>query len=92
MLFYYLCRTITYFLDNAHIYIVLGLDGLFVSFLSCLSAHFRILQGAFRTVKQRCLKKMQENVDQEHEKVENLNDAINIEMKKCVQRLQILMR
>lgn len=35
-----------------------ALDSLFISLMSCITAHVKILQGAFRTLRPRCLKRL----------------------------------
>ncbi|XP_017777958.1 PREDICTED: odorant receptor 4-like [Nicrophorus vespilloides] len=60
--------------------ITVGFDMLFTSLVSFTSAHLQILQGAFRTIKIRCVNHRTKNVRKDMER----------EMIKCVKHLQLI--
>lgn len=68
----------------------LGIDTIFTSLISNISAQLRILQGAFQTIRQRCLRDKEIlDIPILHDS-EIINRAMKSEMKKCVLHLQLV--
>lgn len=75
---------------DAFAWIIVGLDTLFTSLMSCVTAHFIILQGALKTIRQRCFVKFNIIENDSLYDSELLRDAMSKEMGKCVNHLQFL--
>ncbi|GJQ85224.1 hypothetical protein Trydic_g13064 [Trypoxylus dichotomus] len=72
----------------------IGVDSLFMNLMNFIATHMFILQGAFRTMRKRCVRKIRGNdlaPDGLHNSDE-LEGFMMEEMKKCIQHLQILLR
>lgn len=70
----------------------LALDSLFITLMSCICAHLRVLQGAFKTLRPRCLKKLgfSSNEIFLHDPAE-LQQEMGKEMSKCLRHLQTIL-
>ncbi|GJQ85223.1 hypothetical protein Trydic_g13063 [Trypoxylus dichotomus] len=79
-----------------HLYMnaFVGLDGLFMNMLNLIGEHMNILQGAFRTIRKRCLKRIKGPALTENGlyNSEELEEIMMLEMKKCIRHLQMLFR
>ncbi|KAJ8914195.1 hypothetical protein NQ315_015968, partial [Exocentrus adspersus] len=70
-------------------------DGLFVTFLNCLKTQIKIVQGAFCTIRERCLKKIGLPVDYEifQDKINpKLEKVLYGELTHSIQHLNILLK
>nr|WKF45102.1 odorant receptor 44 [Podabrus annulatus] len=72
---------------------IAGTDTLFTALVSYTSVQLRILQGAFKTIRARCIR----NLNLKDEQLTfydspELNDAMMKEMNKCVKHLQIIFK
>ncbi|XP_017779792.1 PREDICTED: putative odorant receptor 92a [Nicrophorus vespilloides] len=78
---------------DIYAWMIVGLDGLFTSLMSCIAAHFCVLQEALRTIRPRCLKRLflanNENTIYDSNQ---LNAEMLEEMKKCILHLQMLIK
>lgn len=71
-----------------------GVDSLFMNMMNLIATHMSILRGAFRTMRRRCLEKI-EGPDLTSDGLYNsdeLEERMMVEMKKCVRHLQLLFR
>ncbi|KAK9738259.1 7tm Odorant receptor [Popillia japonica] len=71
-----------------------GVDSLFMNLMNFIATRMLILQGAFRTMRKRCLKKIIGNdltPDNLHNSDE-MEEYMMSDMKKCIQHLQLLLR
>ncbi|KRT81127.1 hypothetical protein AMK59_5746 [Oryctes borbonicus] len=77
-----------------HLYMnaFVGLDGLFMNMLNLIGEHMRVLQGAFRSMRARCLKNIKGCALTEDGlyNSEELEERMMFEMKKCIRHLQLL--
>nr|XP_022917888.1 putative odorant receptor 92a [Onthophagus taurus] len=71
-------------------WIIIGLDSLFTCMLSCITAQFWILGGAFETIKPRCLKRLNLDDNNEIHYPDILNREMMMEINKCIKHLQKL--
>lgn len=77
---------------DIYAWIIVGLDTLFTGLMSCVGAHLVILQGAFRTIRKRCLKKLNMESAMFLHDPETLNKEMMKEMRKCIRHLQCLIK
>lgn len=63
--------------------------------MSCITAHLKILQGAFLTLRARCIKRLKfrqlPSTNVLHDPIE-LQDEVQKEMIKCIKHLQTVLR
>ncbi|GLV39330.1 Odorant receptor 49b [Carabus blaptoides fortunei] len=68
-------------------FMIISMDGMFTSSVSFITAHFLVLQGAFRSLLPRAMLNMKNHNGNGHD----LDGQINVEMNKCVKHLQTLL-
>lgn len=75
---------------DIYAWIIVGLDTLFTSIMSCIGAHLMILQGGFKTIRGRCFKRLNMvEMEMLHDS-DILANEMSKEMKKCIRHLQCL--
>lgn len=72
------------------IHFFVGLDTLFTSLMSCISAHLCIIQNAFKTIRPRCLKRLRLSENEMLHDTAELDREMLYEIKKCTQHLQMI--
>lgn len=74
--------------------VFVGIDSLFMSMMNLIGTHMLVVQGAFRTSRKRCLKKLQGSALTEDGlyNSEELESYMMNEMKRCIKHLQMLFR
>nr|AVH87288.1 odorant receptor 47 [Holotrichia parallela] len=74
-------------------WIIIGLDTLFTSILNCITAHVLILNGAFETIRPRCLTRLKlNNRNLSSIDMKTLHNEMLKEQNKCIRHLQKLIR
>ncbi|CAH0560046.1 unnamed protein product [Brassicogethes aeneus] len=71
-------------------WITLGFDVIFTTMCSCITAHIKILQGAFRTIRPRCLMRLNLSNQNYLHDPEELQKETMEEMKRCIKHLQAI--
>nr|QBB72952.1 odorant receptor [Protaetia brevitarsis] len=83
---YLIACLLQFILFSLYILVIVGFDGLFMNLLNIIGEHMVILQGAFRTIRNRCLLTIS-GIDLG---VDELEERMMIEMKKCIRHLQMI--
>lgn len=76
-------------------WMIVALDSLFITIMSCISSHLKILQGAFKTVRQRCIKRTNMGFIAKQEILHDppvLQNCVEQEVIKCIKHLQTVLR
>lgn len=73
-------------------FVIVGFDTLFVTIVSYTSSQLLILQGAFRTIKERCLKKLDMNETHTLHDPKQLSDEMMKELRNCIKHLQVIFK
>lgn len=71
---------------------MIGFDVIFTTMCSCVTAHIKILQGAFRTIRQRCLLRIKINDENFLNDPPCLQEETIKEMRRVIIHLQAVIR
>ncbi|XP_044255287.1 putative odorant receptor 92a [Tribolium madens] len=75
-------------------WMIVALDSLFITIMSCISGHLKILQGAFKTIRARCIMRTKMEKLLKEETLHDppfLEDCVDKEMVHCIKHLQIVL-
>lgn len=64
---------------------------MFTSLVSCISAHLDILSQAIKTIRPRCMERLQMPIKEHLHDTPELEEEMQKEMKKCVKHLDMLL-
>lgn len=81
----------------SYAYSIVGMDTLFMNIMNYIAAHLLILKGAFRTIRQRCVRRVAERggaleIREGLANSPELDAEMHREMRKCVQHLQTVIK
>jgi len=73
----------------SYAYSIVGMDSLFMNIMNCIAANVTIIQGAFKTIRERALPGQPNNVP--HESKADM-DVLRVELRKIVNHLQTIFK
>nr|WJJ63303.1 odorant receptor 3 [Pachyrhinus yasumatsui] len=78
----------------SYAYSIVGMDTLFMNIMNCIAANVSIIQGAFPTLRERCVSRLNNITSNSNPLIENkkMMASMDTELKKIIKHLQIIFK